>query len=165
MPLLLVGLHPRLLEWGLNRGLRLLKRPPITLHLTYRDIGKVTLGWLASWLIGGLGFWLAVAAVYPLPATPTIALICVGIYALGWDIGFLSFITPSGLFFREGAVALLLHLSGLVPDLALGGVIALLASRLLPTLAELLSVGAAYGLTRGQGKDASSASAVARSRS
>ncbi len=161
VPLLVVGLHPRLLAWALNRGLALLKRPPITLRLTYGDIGTVTLGWLASWLVGGLGFWLTVAAVYPLAPSPAIALVCVGIYALGWDIGFLSFITPSGLFFREGAVALLLHLSGLVPDLALDGLIALLASRLLPTLAELLSVGAAYGLARGQGD---TAPAVARSR-
>jgi glycosyltransferase 2 family protein len=164
VPLLVVGLQPRLLEWGLNRGMKLLKRPAISLRLTNRDIGTVTLSWLGSWLVGGLGFWLAVAAIYPLPASPAVALICVGIYALGWDIGFLSFITPSGLFFREGAVALLLHLSGLVPDLALGGLIALLTARLLPTLAELLSVGAAYGLTRGQMDANQAASAVARSR-
>lgn len=148
VPLLLVGLHPRLLEGGLNRALTLLKRAPIHLHLTYQDIAQIVLRWLGSWLVGGLGFWLAVAAVTPLHASPAVALACVGIYALGWDIGFLSFITPSGLFFREGAVALLLHLSGLVPDLALATIIAVLAARLLPTLAEILSVGGAYWLAR-----------------
>lgn len=144
VPLLVVGLHPRLLEWGLNRALKLLKRPPVALRLTYRDIGGIVVAWLASWLVAGLGFWLILQAVLPLHPSLAIALVCVGIYALGWDIGFLSFITPSGLFFREGAVALLLHLSGIVPDLALGGVVAILAARLLPTLAEILSVGGAY---------------------
>jgi uncharacterized membrane protein YbhN (UPF0104 family) len=148
VPLLLVGLHPRLLEFGLNRALKLLKRDPIALSLAYRDIGQIVLTWLGSWLLGGLGFWLAVQAVAPLHASVAVALVCVGIYALGWDIGFLSFITPSGLFFREGAVALLLSLAGLVPDVALGTVIALLAARLLPTLAEILCVGGAYLLGR-----------------
>lgn len=148
VPLLLVGLHPRLLEFGLNRALKLLKRDPIALHLTYRDIGQIALTWLGSWLLGGLGFGLAVQAVAPLHVSLAEALVCVGIYALGWDIGFLSFITPSGLFFREGAIALLLSLAGLVPDVALGTVIALLAARLLPTLAEILCVGAAYLLGR-----------------
>jgi uncharacterized membrane protein YbhN (UPF0104 family) len=148
VPLLLAGLHPRLLEWGLNRALALLKRAPIRLRLAYHDIAQIVLRWLGSWLLGGLGFWLAVAAVTPLRPSLAVALVCVGIYALGWDIGFLSFITPSGLFFREGAVALLLHLAGLVPDLALATIIAVLASRLLPTLAEILSVGGAYWLAR-----------------
>ncbi len=148
VPLVLAGLHPRLLEWGLNRALKLLKRDPITLKLRYADIGRIALAWLGSWLLGGLGFWLCVQAVVPLHASLGVALVCAGIYALGWDIGFLSFITPSGLFFREGAVTLLLSISGLVPDLALGGVVAILAARLLPTLAEILSVSAAYWLAR-----------------
>ena len=148
VPMLVVGLHPRLLEWGLNRALKLLKRDPITLKLTFADIGRIALAWLASWLVAGLGFWLALQAVLPLHPSLSVALVCVGIYALGWDVGFLSFITPSGLFFREGAVALLLHLSGIVPDVVLGGVIAVFASRLLPTLAEIVSVTGAYLATR-----------------
>lgn len=148
VPLLVIGLQPRLLELALNSGLRLLKREPIHLGLAYRDILLVSLGWVGSWIIGGLGFWLAIHAVLPLAFTAVQAPICIGIYALGWDIGFLSFITPSGLGFREGAVALLLHLAGIVPDLALATVLALLAARLLPTLAELVSVGWAYAVTQ-----------------
>ncbi len=148
VPLLVVGLHPRLLGWVLNKGLSLLKREPIDLALTYGDILRVALAWMASWALGGLGFWLAVWAVTPGGLSAGTAPIAIGIYALGWDIGFLSFITPSGLFFREAAVALLLVLSGVTPSLAVAGVIAVLASRLLPTLAELLAVGWAYLVTR-----------------
>ncbi len=151
VPLLIVGLQPRVLEGGLNRLLKVLKRAPIHLQLASRDIGQIALNWLGSWLVGGLGFWLTIQAVLPLHPTLAVALVCVGIYALGWDVGFLSFITPSGLFFREATVALLLHLAGIVPDLALGSVVAVLASRLMPTLAEILSVSGAYLATRKRG--------------
>jgi uncharacterized membrane protein YbhN (UPF0104 family) len=144
VPLLLVGLHPRLLRWGLNRGLRVLKRDPVDLALTYRDILEIALAWLGSWIVGGLGFWLIVWGVTPQGLSAATIPVGIGIYALGWDIGFLSFITPSGLFFREGAVALLLTLSGMTPSLAVAGVIAILGARLLPMLAEMLCVGWAY---------------------
>ncbi len=148
VPLLILGLHPRALQWGLNLMLRALKRPRITLVLTYGDILAVVGGWAASWIIGGVGFWLAILAVTPAGLRLPTAFVAVGIYAMGWTIGFLSFVTPSGLFFREAVVALLLSLSGVVPNLAIAGVIAVLASRLMPTLAELLCVGWAYWATR-----------------
>jgi hypothetical protein len=93
-------------------------------------------------LIAGLAFYGLVLALWP--TTPLGALpICIGIYALGWDIGFISFITPSGLGFREGAIALLFAFSLPALPAALGYVIALL-SRLVSTLAELLCVSVAY---------------------
>ncbi len=144
VPLLVIGLHPRVLGWGLNRGLALLKKPPVELRLTYRDILTITAGWLASWAVAGLGFWCIVQAVTPTRLNFATVIIAAGIYALGWDIGFLSFITPSGLGFREGAVALLLALSGIVPDVALASIVAILAARLIPTLAEVFCVGGAY---------------------
>jgi hypothetical protein len=75
--------------------------------------------------------------------TPLIAWpICIGIYALAWDIGFVSFITPSGLGFREGAIVGLFALAFPLPG-ALAAIIALL-SRLVSTIAELLCVSIAY---------------------
>ncbi|WP_376797106.1 YbhN family protein [Thermogemmatispora sp.] len=138
----LVGLHPRILGGLLNLALRLLRREPVRLALRYRDILLISFFWCLSWLVAGLGFYLLVLALWP--ATPLVALpICVGIYALGWDIGFISFITPSGLGFREGAIALLFSFSLPVLPAALGYVLALL-SRLVSTLAELLCVSVAY---------------------
>ncbi|HKD74508.1 MAG TPA: lysylphosphatidylglycerol synthase domain-containing protein, partial [Ktedonobacterales bacterium] len=148
VPLLILGLHPRVLQWGLNLALRALKRKSITLTLTYGDILAVVGAWTASWIIGGVGFWLAVLAVTPAGLSLSTMFIAIGIYAMGWTIGFLSFVTPSGLFFREAVVALLLSLSGVVPNIAIAGVVAVLASRLMPTLAELLCVGWAYWATR-----------------
>lgn len=138
---ILVIVHPRILNGLLNTGLRLLKREPVVLMLRYRDILLISLYWCVSWLFAGSAFYILINALWPIPlaALP----ICIGIYALGWDIGFLTFITPSGLGFREGAIAGLLALSLPFLPLALGSIIAILA-RLVSTLAELVCVSIAY---------------------
>jgi len=144
---LLVGLHPSILNGLINLALRLLKRDPVVFTLRYSDILLVTLAWCASWLVAGIAFYLLVLALWP--GTPLVALpICIGIYALAWDIGFVSFITPSGLGFREGAIVGLFALSLMSLPTGLGYIIALL-SRLVSTLAELVCVSIAY-LSGGQ---------------
>jgi len=138
---LCVILYPPVLNALLNSGLRLLKRDPIKLTLRYRDIMFVTLAWCASWFVAGSAFYVLLLALWsntPLIAWP----ICIGIYALAWDIGFVSFITPSGLGFREGAIVGLFALAFPLPG-ALAAIMALL-SRLVSTIAELLCVSIAY---------------------
>ncbi len=138
---LLIGLHPRILNSLLNLALRVLKRDPIVLTLRYSDILLITLAWCASWIIAGSAFYVMLLALWP--TTPLAALpICIGIYAIAWDVGFVSFITPSGLGFREGTVVALFLALPFVPT-AVAAVIAIL-SRLVSTLAELLCVSIAY---------------------
>ncbi len=142
MVALLIGLHPRVLQGILRWGLRLLKREPITIAMRYRDILAISFYWCVSWLIAGGAFYALVIALWP--RLPLAALpICIGVYALAWDIGFLSFITPSGLGFREGAIAALFKLALPVIPVALVTIIAIL-SRLVSTLAELVCVSLAY---------------------
>jgi len=149
IPLLLIGLHPRLLEWTLNRGLRLLKRQPTRLTLGYGDLLLITAYWSASWVVAGAGFYLLTRAVAPSSFSFAEIAICVGVYAIGWDIGFLSFITPSGLGFREAAIAFLLVESGVVTGptttlaIAIATVIALIA-RILSTGSEIVCISGAY---------------------
>jgi uncharacterized membrane protein YbhN (UPF0104 family) len=159
---LLALLQPRLLNWCLNRGLKLLRRPVIAVPMRYRDVLTVTLWWCVSWMIGGLAFYLLLLGIAGPNATVgspfflvTLAL-CMGIYALGWDIGFLSFITPSGLGFREAAVILLLGLAAVTPTVALATVIAFL-SRILATLAELLCVSGAHFIVSRMGRKTNAA--------
>jgi hypothetical protein len=139
---LLIGLHPRILNGLLNVTLRLLKRNPVILTLRYSDILFVTFAWCGSWFVAGCAFYVMVLALFP--QVPLSALpICIGIYAIGWDIGFVSFITPSGIGFREGAIAGLLALSlPLLPPV--WGPIVAIVSRFISTLAELLCVSLAY---------------------
>src|SRR5437588_5376708 len=138
---LFIILYPPVLNGLLNLALRLLKRDPISLSVRYSDILLVTLAWCGSWIVAGSGFYVLLLALWantPLIAWP----VCIGIYALAWDIGFVSFITPSGLGFREGAIVGLFALSLPLPA-GLAPIIALL-SRFVSTMAELVCVGIAY---------------------
>jgi len=138
---LLVILHPRVLNGLLNQALRLLKREPVRLGLRYRDILLITLAWCASWFVAGCAFYVLVLALWP--SAPLAALpICIGIYALAWDIGFVSFITPSGLGFREAAIVGLFALALPLPA-GLATIMALL-SRFVSTIAEVICVSIAY---------------------
>ncbi len=149
IPLLLLGLHPRLLRGALNFAPRKLGREPVAFSLGYADVLIITLYWALSWLLAGIGFYLLVRSVVtaPLPVGPVAAiLIAAGIYALGWDIGFVSFVTPSGIGFREAAIAVLVVAAGFAP-VSLGIIIAFIA-RLFNTGAELLCIAGAH-LIRG----------------
>lgn len=153
LPLLLLGLYPPVLRGVLNFGLKKLGREPVQFSLSYRDMLLITLYWSLSWVVAGAGFYLLVRSMVatPLAVTPAVGIIlAIGIYAIGWDIGFLSFLTPSGVGFREAALVILLTTS-LLPataaNLALATVIAIVA-RLLATGAELVCIAAAY-LVRG----------------
>ncbi len=141
---LLIGLHPRVLNGLLNFALRVLKRSPVALTMRYQDILLVTLAWCVSWLIAGSAFFVLLCALLP-GAQLTLLPVCIGIYAIVWDIGFVSFITPSGLGVREAAVVTLFSLafpSSVIP-VSIAAIIAIL-SRFVSTVAEFLCVGIAY---------------------
>jgi glycosyltransferase 2 family protein len=151
VPLLLVGLHPRVLTGALNFALRKLGRQSVAFRLGYGDVLAITLLWSLSWVVAGVGFYLIVLALWAAPLSLTACIMAIGIYAIGWDIGFLSFITPSGLGFREAAIAALLgvSLTGLVPIVPIALMVALVA-RLLGTAAELVCVAGAHFLPGGR---------------
>jgi len=146
IPLLLLGLHPRLLEAALNLGLRLLKRAPTRLTLRYRDLLAITLYWSVSWVVAGIGFALLTRSIVSTPLPPALVALGIGIYALWWDIGFLSFITPSGIGFRELAIAALMVAAGVVvgPGADVIAFVVAMVSRLLSTGSELISISLAY---------------------
>ena len=130
---LFTGLHPRFLNGVLNWALRRMRREPIQLTLRYSDILFITLAWCASWIVAGTAFYILLLALWP--AAPFAAWpICIGIYAIAWDIGFVSFITPSGLGIREAAIVALFGLASIMA----------LLSRLVSTLAEVVCVSIAY---------------------
>ena len=138
---LFIGLHPRILNGVLNWALLRMKREPIQLTLCYSDILFITLAWCASWIVAGTAFYVLLLALWP--AAPIVAWpICIGIYAIAWDIGFVSFFTPSGLGIREAAIVALFALALPLPT-GLASIMALL-SRLVSTLAEAVCVSIAY---------------------
>ncbi len=152
VPLLLLGLHPRVLKGTLNFAMRKRGRDPVEFSLSYGDILAITLYWAASWLLAGAGFYLLVHALVSTPLPATALPIAMGIYAIGWDIGFVSFVTPSGIGFRELAIASLLIASGMVMgagDIAGLATVIAFAARLLSTGAELVCIAGAHAVRGG----------------
>ena len=143
LPVLLVALHPRVVNPVIDRLLRLARRPPQEKPLTARAIGTATLWSVGCWVPNGVALWILTAR---LGASDGHAfLLATGGFAFAWCVGFLVVLAPAGAGVRE--VVLVASLS---PVLSIGKATAVaLASRLLSTVGDLLTAGLAAWLGRG----------------
>lgn len=144
-PVLLILLHPRVLNLVLGRLLRLAKRPPLEKPLTGRAV-TVALAWaFASWIFYGLQIWL-LATRLGAPDGKA-ALLAVGGFAFAWSVGFLVVFAPAGAGVRD-----VLLVATLGPVLGVGAATAVaLVSRVLLTVGDLLTAALAAGFTRRAG--------------
>lgn len=142
VPVLLVGLHPRVLNPVIDRLLRLARRPPQEEPLTVRAIGAATLWSVGYWVLSGVSVYLLAAR---LGASDGRAfLLATGGFAFAWCAGFLVVLAPAGAGVRE--VVLVASLS---PVLDVGKATAVaLGSRLLTTIGDVLSAGISAWLGR-----------------
>lgn len=141
-PLLVAALHPRVLNPGLDRLLRLVRRPPLEHRLTLRGVATAVAWNLAGWTAYGVHIWLLAVDLggtgWSLP------LASAGAFALAWSAGFVFVIAPAGAGIREIVLA-----AGLGPILGVGRVVLLVvASRLLMTIGDLVWAAAGYLLGR-----------------
>ncbi|MBR7833711.1 flippase-like domain-containing protein [Actinospica durhamensis] len=99
IPVLLVVLHPRVLNPILERGLRLIGRPapeqPLTLRATASAIGVNMLAWVAN----GVQIWVMAVRLGAHGGHTLLA--SIGVYAFAWCVGFLIVIAPAGAGVRE----------------------------------------------------------------
>jgi uncharacterized membrane protein YbhN (UPF0104 family) len=105
-PLLLILCSPPILRRSLNWLLRMLKRPPIDVTLTWGQVGAAMLGYAAVWLLMGSGFAFLAGSITPITAAQFVALVAA--WAAAYVIGYLSILTPSGLGVRELVMIVLL---------------------------------------------------------
>lgn len=104
----------RLLNWILAR----LKRRPIDVTLTARDMLALLWPYLLSWLIFAAISFALVAALYP-SLTWASAPVVGGIFTASWVAGYLAVFVPQGLVVRElFIVSLLTSLVGVPPPIA-----------------------------------------------
>jgi uncharacterized membrane protein YbhN (UPF0104 family) len=97
------GLLFRLLNWVLAR----LKRRPIEVRLTARDMLVLLVPYLLNWLIFAAISFALVAALYPglpLSSAPVVG----GIFTASWVAGYLAVFVPQGLVVREFFIVSLL---------------------------------------------------------
>jgi glycosyltransferase 2 family protein len=141
-PVLLVLLHPRVLNRVLERLLRLAKRPPLERPLAGRALAGALAWAFVSWILFGLQVWF-LATRLGAPAGKT-AVLAVGGFAFAWCVGFLVVFAPAGAGVRE-----VLLVATLGPVLGAGSATAVaLVSRAVMTAGDLLTAGAAAGFTR-----------------
>ncbi|MFC9559112.1 lysylphosphatidylglycerol synthase domain-containing protein [Agromyces sp. NPDC056965] len=137
LPVGLACLHPRVMTFLASFVLKLFRRPPLEHEVTFLVVGKAV-GWsLLSYVAYGLHLWLLVNSLVD-PDIGTLVLLT-GAVSLGFTVGLIAFIFPSGLGVREailiGAMTLLLT----VPQATAVSLI----SRAMFTAADLLAAGIA----------------------
>ncbi|WP_248961801.1 lysylphosphatidylglycerol synthase domain-containing protein [Sphaerisporangium perillae] len=137
LPVLVAGLHPRVVNGVLGFGLKVLKRPPLERPLTRRGV-LTSAGWaFAGWAAYGFHLGLLVTG---LGATGTQAIVLsLGAFALAWCLGFIVVVAPAGAGVREVAMV-----AALAPVLDGGRAIAAaLCSRLVVSAGDLVCAGLA----------------------
>ncbi|GII75424.1 membrane protein [Sphaerisporangium rufum] len=156
IPLIMIGLHPRVLTFGLNLVLRIGRREPLDRALPGSALVRAAGLTMIGWLCYGVHMWLLLAGMRP-DGGPELFAIAAGAYALAYVTGLLTVIVPAGIGVREGAMVLVL---APVLDTPRALVVAVV-SRLAFTLADVLSAGAGYLLGRGQAPAESKAAVYA----
>lgn len=139
-----ICINPKIINWGLRIVGKIMKKDDMEIPMTYPQMIKVVLLFIGNWLIVGIGFYMLVCSIYPVPISE--ALYCGGIYGLAAIIGILALFTPSGLGVREGIIALGLAL--VMPNEYI--VIVSIISRLWATVAELILIFVAFVITKTQ---------------
>jgi hypothetical protein len=148
IPVLLVCLHPRVLNPVIAFGLKKMRKPAPEIPLTGRVIGTAIAVNLASWLFNGLQIWVMTARLGVHGGGTLLA--CVGAYAFAWSVGFLVVPVPAGAGIKDAIliVELAALLGGGAPGTAAATAIALV-SRGVTILGDLIGAGVAALLARG----------------
>lgn len=148
LPVVLVCLHPKVLNPLLDKLFKLAKRPGLDRPLTGGVLARALAWAVVAWLFNGLQIFL-MAEKFGAPVGKTI-LLSLGGYAFAWCVGFVIVIAPAGAGIRE--VLLVTFLSPLI-----GGPNALavaLCSRAVNTVSDLLVAGLAAATRRRGGAGA-----------
>lgn len=103
IPVIVIGVHPRVFAPLMARVLRLLHRPPLTQVLPFRAVLGLLAAFAGLWLVAGFALWLLAAAVTDVTAA-AFPQITAG-FAVAFVAGMVVFFVPSGLGVREGVLA------------------------------------------------------------
>lgn len=144
VPLVLLLLHPAVLNRLVGLGLRLLRRGPLEHSISGSAVVRA-FGWfLLAWMAAGAQLFVLARDVVPGADTSLLVVLSVCGFALASAVGMLSIVVPAGLGIREGVLALLL--STAMPILAATAIAVIV--RFLTTIADLLWAGAGWAWAR-----------------
>jgi uncharacterized membrane protein YbhN (UPF0104 family) len=106
LPLLVLLLVPRVLNWLLGTALRVLRRPGLERPLAGRDVVRGVGAALVFWLVYGGHVWVLAVGMGadPLEALP----VAIGGFAIAFSLGPLLVVLPAGAGVREAVLVVLL---------------------------------------------------------
>lgn len=142
VPLGLVALHPRLLGRLLAWAARRFNRPQLAWQYRFREILLPVAGYMLAMVWVGVALYAVMAGL--VTVSPAQLPLYIGTGALAWAVGYLSFLTPSGLGVREGIIVLVLAQIMPVPAAVVGSIL----YRVVVTIAELAMVGITWLIDR-----------------
>ena len=143
--ILAVVCYPPLLNWGIARGLRLLRRQPLEHELAGRAL-VATLAWFTlAWSVSGLTILVLALDISGATLGGSLLLTCVCGFALASAFGMVSVFFPAGFGVRDGVLALILATS--MPFAA--AVAVAVVSRFLTIAVDVLVAGAGWMWGRG----------------
>jgi glycosyltransferase 2 family protein len=135
LPLMAVAFWPRLLNWGIARGLRLMRREALEHELSGRAVLLASLTFIAAWLASGLHVFVLSRSIAAGDVDlRSLVLASVAGFALASSLAMFSVILPAGLGIREGLLVLLLA-SVISPSTAAAVVV---LSRFLTVVADVV---------------------------
>jgi len=142
LPFGLATLHPRVMTWGVNLVLRMLRKAPLDHPLHWSTIIKTLVFAMLTYVLFGTHLWLLATADGTLKFN--VLLLSIGAIAIGLTAGLFFFILPSGAGVRDVLVAL-----ALAPAIGpVAGAAFAVASRAMFTVADVATAGAAAFVAR-----------------
>lgn len=143
-PAIVVVLAPPVLNRLIGLALRIARRGGLDHPMTWGGLARAAAWSVAGWLVAGVQLSVLCAGV-GLPLTVRTFALVTGGWALAWTAGFLFVVAPAGAGVRE--VVLAAVLAGALP--APAAALAVLVSRVVLTVIDLLFAGAGLLLARG----------------
>ena len=143
-PLAAMCLYPRIIRFGLDLALRVLRKPPLEGSVSGGGMARALAWTVLGWLCYGAHAWFLIS-VFAGHARHVFAL-SLGAYALAWAAGFLIVFFPGGIGPRE--VAFIAVLAPVMPSAS--ALVVALASRVVMTVGDLAWAGAGLAIGRGR---------------
>jgi len=138
----IAAIHPRMLERLVNFPLRLLKRDPVQIGITFSQLLYITALYTLSWCGYGLALYVFISSLAPI--SPGLVWAMIPIHAMAYTAGLLVLLTPGGLGVRENFLAK--FLGYYLPEAV--AVPSAWLSRIWFTVAEMICLAVAAGVSR-----------------
>ena len=143
-PLVVACLHPKIIKFGLDLVLRVLRKAPLEESVSSAGMARALAWTTLGWLCYGAHAWFLISVFAG--KSPHVFALSLGGYALAWSVGFLIIFFPGGIGPRE--IALIAVLAPVMSSAS--ALVVALASRVVMTIGDLFwaGIGLAFGRAR-----------------